>query len=310
MLIQDSPARPGRLSPGLKHSVTRSHPLSPARFFKVRRCSTPLKTMLAKLIIILTACASTAHATHYPGLGLHHDGQNGLSLNGVPATSRTHWMRIANSAVREILGEPCSHFPFGVAVVNTTSDELVCVAANKVSVTGNPAMHGEISGLHRCTEVLTERGLSPQEILDSWPHFTMYTTGEPCPMCASALRWAGMGEVVWASSIDTIFKGGRNQILLPSAHIVAASYSLPHQTMWYGSVLANETDPYFHYQFNESAACPQQCSRELLPGKRVSECVPKKQWKDEWRAHQGEWEEMLMDSKGHPHVHHHGHHEL
>jgi len=46
-------------------------------------------------------------------------------------------MRIANSAVREINGDPCSIAPFGVVVVNTTSDEIVCVAANRVGLTGS-----------------------------------------------------------------------------------------------------------------------------------------------------------------------------
>jgi hypothetical protein len=30
------------------------------------------------------------------GLGLHNDNQAGLSLNGVPAATRTKWMRVAN----------------------------------------------------------------------------------------------------------------------------------------------------------------------------------------------------------------------
>lgn len=45
--------------------------------------------------------------------------------------------RVANNAVREINGDPCSIAPFGVAVVNTTSNELVCVAANRVGLTGS-----------------------------------------------------------------------------------------------------------------------------------------------------------------------------
>ncbi|GAA5827826.1 hypothetical protein JCM11251_007691 [Rhodosporidiobolus azoricus] len=269
--------------------------------------------MLARLITTalgLVASAGFAEATHYPGLGLHNDNQDGLSLNGVPYASRVHWMRMANSAVREILGEPCGQFPFGAVVVNTTSDELVCVAANKAGATGNPSMHGEISALHRCTEVLTERGLTPSEILASWKDFSLYTTGEPCSGCSTFIRYAGLGELVWASSVETIIKGGRNQIYLPSSLIVQASYSLPHQTLWYGSVLANETDPYFFYQFNETAPCPAECSRELVPGKRVKECVPRPEWKAEWKKREGEWERELMRTKGHPERAAKGHDEL
>ncbi|GAA5839141.1 hypothetical protein JCM9279_002606 [Rhodotorula babjevae] len=247
------------------------------------------------IALALLGSAALVRATHYPGLGLHNDDQSGLSLNGVPATTRAKWMRTALHAVPEILGEPCSLFPFGVAIVNTTSDELVCVAANKVGVTGNPSLHGEISGLTRCTEVLTEKGLTPQEILKAWPQFTM--SGEPCPMCASALRWAGMGEVVWATSIETIIKGGRNQIYLPSSLIVQASYSLPHTTLWYGSILANETDPYFQ-QLNESAPCLAGCTRTLPAGSRVSQCTPTHEWKDAWSKREGKWEAQLMSSKG------------
>lgn len=87
--------------------------------------------------------------------------------------------------------------------MNTTSDELVCISANQVSLTGSeyrsfarvksckltdefpeldPTLHGEIAAVNRCTEVLAERGLSPLEILDSWKDLSLYTTGEPCSM--------------------------------------------------------------------------------------------------------------------------------
>ena len=116
--------------------------------------------------------------------------------------------------------------------------------------------------------------------------------------CASALRWAGIGEVVWATSIETIIKGGRNQIYLPSSLIVSASYSLPHQTHWFGSILANETDPHFFHQFNESAPCPTSCTRQHVEGSRVSMCVPDEQWTRDWKAREGEWERQLMETKG------------
>jgi tRNA(Arg) A34 adenosine deaminase TadA len=65
-------------------------------------------------------------------------------------------------------------------------------------------MHGEISTIHHCTNVLAARGLNPDEILAAWKSYSLYTNGEPCPRCMSAARWAGSKEVIYGSSIRTI----------------------------------------------------------------------------------------------------------
>jgi hypothetical protein len=66
---------------------------------------------------------------------IHPEYQHGLAINDVPAHRREHWMRIANEAVYAD-GHPCPQAPFGTAIVNTTSDELVCVISNAVGRTG------------------------------------------------------------------------------------------------------------------------------------------------------------------------------
>lgn len=43
----------------------------------------------------------------------------------------------------------------------------------------DPAMHGEISAITHCTEVLTAKGWTSQEILAGWKDFSLYTNGEP-----------------------------------------------------------------------------------------------------------------------------------
>jgi hypothetical protein len=82
----------------------------------------------------------------------HPENHAGLSINGVPAHVRETWMRMANE-VRPLrpgraskvslhlqavwtTGDPCPQAPFGSVIVNTTSNELVCVAANKVTSSG------------------------------------------------------------------------------------------------------------------------------------------------------------------------------
>ena len=88
------------------------------------------------------------------------------------------------------------------------------------SLTVDPTMHGEISAIRQCTDVFALRGPPPAEIWMSWRDFSLYTNGEPCafylvssssgltvprcPMCASAIRWAGFKEVIYGSSIRTI----------------------------------------------------------------------------------------------------------
>lgn len=249
---------------------------------------------MLRTLLPFTLLSSLVLATHYPGLGLHNDHQEGLAINGIPAEDRRYWMSLANQAVREINGDPCSIAPFGVAVVNTSSNELVCIAANRVGITGNPTQHGEITGLDVCSDVLRAKGLSPQEMLAAWKSFSMYTNGEPCPMCASALRWAGIGEVIWGTSIETIIKGGRSQIYLPSSLIVSASYSLGHQSLWIGSILSEETDANFLYQFNETYPCPRDCERVKVEGKRVTECKVVAGWRDSWEKRKGVWEAELI----------------
>ncbi|KIY30990.1 hypothetical protein I305_06606 [Cryptococcus gattii E566] len=208
---------------------------------------------------------------------IHPEYQQGLVINDVPAERRLHWMRVANEAVYAD-GHPCPQAPFGTAIVNTTSDELVCVTSNKVGVTGNPAMHGEISAITHCTEVLTGQGWTPQEILAGWKDLSLYTNGEPCPMCASAIRWAGFKEVIYGTSIRTIAENGRNQIYIPSSMVWEKSYSLGHATLMLGNVLTNETNVFFAHQFNESAPCPTGCHRQAIPDKRVKVCTPVDNW--------------------------------
>ncbi|OWT39653.1 hypothetical protein J008_02519 [Cryptococcus neoformans] len=225
-----------------------------------------------KLLSLLFTTAALAYQVE-----IHPEYQQGLAINDVPAERRLHWMRVANEAVYAD-GHPCPQAPFGTAIVNTTSDELVCVISNKVGVTGNPAMHGEISAITHCTEVLTAKGWTSQEILAGWKDFSLYTNGEPCPMCASAIRWAGFKEVIYGTSIRTIAEKGRNQIYIPSSVVWEKSYSLGHATLMLGNVLTNETDVFFAHQFNESAPCPTGCDRHAVPGKRVKVCLPVDNW--------------------------------
>ena len=56
-----------------------------------------------------------------------------------------------------------------------------------------------------------------------WASLVLYTTAEPCPMCMSALVWAGIGGVVYGTSIEGINRAGIPQIEIKANAVVDAS---------------------------------------------------------------------------------------
>lgn len=69
-----------------------------------------------------------------------------LTINGIPYSTRAHWMRRANQALSDLVS-PCPFGAFGTVIVNHTDTsglgELVCIGANSISSTGNPTLHGQ-----------------------------------------------------------------------------------------------------------------------------------------------------------------------
>lgn len=90
-------------------------------------------------------------------------------------------------------------------------------------------------------------------------------------MCASAIRWSGFKECVYATSIETLVENGWSQFSISSERVFEESERLPGKTSLIGDVLANETDGLFEWQFYEDGECPNGCER--VDGKG---CLPVK----------------------------------
>lgn len=218
------------------------------------------------ILLMLSLLSIPSIATHSPP-----------SVDSVPFPTRLHWMRVASSA--NLALSPCPFAPFGAAIVNHTppssAGDLICTGLNHNGLTGNPSLHGEMAALANCSEILTSPrhaggfGLSAAEALESYKHFTLYTTGEPCPMCASAIRWAGFKEMVFGTSITTLVDFGWSQIGIESKEVFERSEGLGTETRWIGSVGANETDGLFGWQFRDGGRCPTGCERRKGEG-----CAP------------------------------------
>lgn len=128
-----------------------------------------------------------------------------------------------------------------------------------------PPLKGEMAAIANCSALLTDPAgkykLTPADALGALTRLTLYTNAESCPMCASAIRWAGFREYVYGTSIDTLIAGGWGQIRIASREVFAASYDLPWSSRLLAGVLANETDPYFRWQYDPAYPCPAGCAR-------------------------------------------------
>ncbi|KAF2705211.1 guanine deaminase [Pleomassaria siparia CBS 279.74] len=219
------------------------------------------------------ACGNTQSNGHTRRSTLQSTlGESTLTINGIPFSTRAHWMRQATLA----LGQPCPFAAFGSVIVNHTKDasgglgELVCTGANSNSVTGNPTLHGEMAAISNCSTILTDPNgrykLSPANALVAFADLSLYTNAESCPMCASAIRWAGFREYVYGTSIDTLIEKGWGQIRIPSMEVFGQSFDLPYSSRLVAEVLTNETDPYFLWQFDPAYPCPEGCARSADGG--------------------------------------------
>ncbi|ORY65027.1 cytidine deaminase-like protein [Pseudomassariella vexata] len=210
----------------------------------------------SKIILLLGAIASCA--AHFTVPNDDQD-MSGLTVNSLPWDKRVEYMRKTNQALYSQSG-PCPFAAFGAIIVNHTADEVVCEGAN--FRTGDPTIHGEISAINACTAKFTAMGMTPTQIYAAWGELSLYTNAESCPMCASAIRWAGFKEYIYGTTIQHNYNVGWGVMTLSSYDVFQQSRQLPgYQTVMLGQILTNETDPLFSWQYNASAPCPNGCFR-------------------------------------------------
>lgn len=123
-------------------------------------------------------------------------------------------------------------YPFGAVITNINSREILARGVNKTF--DNPLLHGEISCINNYVSNYGNR---------NWADLVLYTTGEPCPMCMSALVWAGIGGVVFGSSAQTIKKSGIDIFTFSAKEINQGSSFSNTQLM--GGILEAECDKLF-----------------------------------------------------------------
>lgn len=91
--------------------------------------------------------------------------------------------------------------PFGSVIVR--NDVVIGRGHNEVIKKQDPTCHGEIMAIHDACKNIGSFDLSGS---------TIYTTGEPCPMCLGAILWANIDKVYYGCNIiDTRNIGFRDE---------------------------------------------------------------------------------------------------
>ncbi len=107
-----------------------------------------------------------------------------------------------------------SETPFGAVIVK--DNEIVERAGNTVESDADPTCHAEVNVLRKLTTRLKTAALESG--------YTLYSTCEPCAMCAATCFWAGISEIVYgAGASDFEDDYNPNMINMSCEEIIAKS---------------------------------------------------------------------------------------
>ncbi|MBW4667888.1 MAG: nucleoside deaminase [Cyanomargarita calcarea GSE-NOS-MK-12-04C] len=103
--------------------------------------------------------------------------------------------------------------PYGAVIVKDNA--AIAVAHNTVTRDSDPSAHAEINAIRSLTAKLKSPSLKG---------YSIYTTGEPCPMCAAACVWTGISEIIYGASIKDLTDSNQSQIDISCEQVIAKSF--------------------------------------------------------------------------------------
>ena len=86
---------------------------------------------------------------------------------------------------------------FGAVIVK--DGEIIAEGANRVVAENDPTWHGEMEAIRHACKKLGSFKLKG---------CIMYTSAEPCPMCAAASYWAGLEQIFFGATVDDALQYG------------------------------------------------------------------------------------------------------
>ena len=98
------------------------------------------------------------------------------------------------SAMRDVTDHACALHDQGEDIVFTAAvvldGKVIATARNEVGETGDISRHAEVVAIAAATRALGRRDLAGA---------TLIASCQPCEMCLTAMRWAGIDRVIFAA---------------------------------------------------------------------------------------------------------------
>ena len=106
-------------------------------------------------------------------------------------------MRVAIDVAR-VNVERATGGPFGAAIFEASTGQLVAVGMNSVVRLNNCALHGEMMAFMMAQNRVESFTLKAPNL----PVHDLFTSCEPCAMCLGATLWSGVQRVVYGATRD------------------------------------------------------------------------------------------------------------
>src|SRR3989338_9893527 len=87
-------------------------------------------------------------------------------------------------------GWSTGNYPIGAVIVR--DGKIIARSHNRTKTDQDPTQHAEVATIRKAAKKIGRRHLG---------ECVLYTTHEPCPMCAAACVWARMDGIVFGSTL-------------------------------------------------------------------------------------------------------------
>jgi tRNA(Arg) A34 adenosine deaminase TadA len=111
--------------------------------------------------------------------------------------TETDLLHLRRAIALAVQARDAGQHPFGALVVDESGEVLVEAENHCRPPEGDPTQHAETVAVRRAARMASRERLA---------RATLYTSAEPCAMCAGAIYWGNIGRVVYALSESKLFE--------------------------------------------------------------------------------------------------------